>query len=203
VAILERGGVLLRFAGGDGGAALAFISADVASRLVTLGAVTRVPGARPPVAGIALAEGAVVTVLEIGRATPPSYRPGDDWVVPGSDRAVLCDLGGHGVAITGGTVLTTGVFDADPEGDGVIWRGEAVPVLDVRALYAQAEAALWAERAVTSQPAGPPTPPYGLSMKPGALANAPPRGLSPTPTPPTGVKVWIDVTAGREKGNKR
>ena len=153
----ERGGVLLRVNGGEGGDALGFVPAEVARRLTALSALTPVPGARPPVVGIALADGAVVTVLGIGpldggrrgaeREGP--YDPGEEWLVPGADRAVLCNLGGFDVALTGATVLATGVFDGAPSGDGVLWRSEVVPVIDVRALYAQAEAASWAERAAS------------------------------------------------------
>ncbi len=160
----ERGGVLLRVGGDD---AFGFVPAAVARRLTSLSSLTPVPGARPPVAGIALADGAVVTVLSIGGsgagssrpsvapgASPSraAYRAGEDWCVPGSDRAVLCRLGGFDVALTGATVVATGVFDAAPDGEGVVWRGASVPLVDVRALYAQAEAATWAGRAV---PPGP------------------------------------------------
>jgi hypothetical protein len=175
---VERGGVLLRFAAGEDGAALAFIPAGVARRLAALTALTPVPGVPPPAVGIALAEGAVVTVLSLGggpASSAPGHEPDDEWPVPGSDRAVLCDLGGLGVAITGGTVLATGVFDAVPDEDGVLWRGEPVPVLDVRALYAQAEAAIWAERAVS----GPPQ--RRRTGAPSSRASG-----DPTPTPPQG-----------------
>lgn len=183
----ERGGVLLRFPRGEGGEALGFVPADVARRLTTLSSLTPVPGARAPVMGIALADGAVVTVLRIphdgeqrrdgeprrcspnpsGRdGAPPSrdsprpsregvrYEPGEDWIVPGADRALLCNVGGFDVALTGATVLATGIFDTAPDGQGVLWRSEVVPVIDVRALYAQAEAATWARRA--SAPASGP-----------------------------------------------
>jgi hypothetical protein len=139
---------------GDEGEALGFVPAEVARRLTALSSVTPVPGARPPIAGIALADGAVVTVLSIGQAlvrpaSKPSYEPGEDWVVPGADRAVLCHLGGFDVALTGATVLATGVFDVAPDGEGVLWRSEVVPAIDVRALYAEAEATTWAGRAVS------------------------------------------------------
>ena len=148
--IYERGGVLLRYA--DGAAsALGFVPADVASRLCALTAVVPVPGARLPVLGIALADGAVVTVLRVGTgaAPAPGYAPDEAWPVPGAGRAVVCRLDGLEVALKGGTVLATGVFDAAPVGEGVLWRGEIVPVLDVRALYAQAEAVVWADRAAS------------------------------------------------------
>ncbi len=145
----RRGGVLLRF-----DQSLAFVSADVARKLAPLAALTAVPGTRPPVAGMALVDGAVVTVLQLasGVQARASYEPGADWPVPGADRAVLCQVGGFDVAIAGGVVLATGVFDAAPGGEGVLWRGEVVPAIDVRAIYAQAEAATWAERAVTTGP---------------------------------------------------
>src|SRR6185295_17551423 len=60
----DHGGVLLRI--GEDHDALGFVPADVARRLASLSSLTRVPGARPPVVGIALADGAVVTVLRLG-----------------------------------------------------------------------------------------------------------------------------------------
>jgi hypothetical protein len=192
----ERGGVLLRLRGVDADAMrapLGFVPADVARRLSSLSSLTPVPGARPPAFGIALAEGAVVTVLNLGNApydAPPEgaegrapYTPDEDWVVPGADRALLCRLGAFDVALTGATVLATGVFDVAPDESGVLWRGEVVPVIDVRALYAQAEAATWAERAVPSThppgksrsvrppPVAPPAPEEGArhAILPGAL----------------------------------
>jgi hypothetical protein len=186
----ERGGVLLRLGAGDD--ALGFVPAAVAKRLTMLSSLTPVPGTKPPVAGIALADGAVVTVLDIGRSSPagagspasspsspppspsrPVYQPGEDWLVPGADRAVLCHLGGFEVALTGATVVATGVFDAAPEGEGVIWRNASVPLLDVRALYAQAEAATWAGRASASGARTPVSqPPTRRSSQPIAVAAA-------------------------------
>lgn len=152
-----RGGVLLRYCEDGAQTALAFIPANVAAKLTALSALTEVPGTRPPAKGIALAEGEVVTVLELGKpppsgVVPSAFRPGDDWPVPGADRAVLCVLGGQRVALTGGVVLATGLFDMSEAEDGVLWCGELVRTLDVRALYAQAETAIWAERAVSSRP---------------------------------------------------
>ena len=137
----------------EGEQALGFFPVEVVRRLATLSALTVVPGAQPPIAGIALADGAVVTVLSLGEALSHpvtkkrSYEPGEDWVVPGAECALLCHLDGSSVALTGATVLATGVFDAAPDGSGVLWRSEVVPVLDVRALHAQAEATTWPPRA--------------------------------------------------------
>jgi hypothetical protein len=192
----ERGGLLLRYFESEDQTALAFIPADVASRLAALSALTEVPGTKPPAKGIALADGEVVTVLELGKPrpgsfVPPAYQPGEDWTVPGSDRAVLCVLGGQEVAITGGVVLATGVFDASPADDGVLWRGELVRTLDVRALYAQAETAIWAERAVSSRPhespSGAPAASFGQAEE-GSLA------LRPPPLPDLGLRISEQVT---------
>lgn len=156
-----RGGVLLRYAapdeGGAGREALAFIPAEVALRLTDLTAVTEVPGVLPPARGIALVDGEVVTILAVGLGEPKRpvrtspYRPGEDWNVPGADRAILCCVGAQRVALVGGVVVTTGLFDACGQ-DAVLWNGEQVPALDVRALHAQAEKAIWAQRAASSRP---------------------------------------------------
>ena len=187
----DRGGVLLSYQDSDDRPALAFIPASVASRLTALTCAIDVPGARPPARGLALADGEVVTVLELGKrasvaASAPPYLPGADWPVPGSDRAVLCVLGSVRVALTGGTVVATGVFDPIDGGGGVLWRGEPVPTLDVRALYARAETAIWAERAVSSRPSGPPSGRSSSptsSVRPGALSSRAPTRPS-TPIPP-------------------
>jgi chemotaxis signal transduction protein len=146
----QRGGVLLRVRLEEGETALGFVPADVARRVTALSSRMPVPGAPPSVAGLALADGAVVTVLDLagfatGRAEQLSWPGADDWIVPGSDRALVCQIGGFDVALTGGLVVATGLFDAAPD-DGVLWRGEVVPVVDVRAMYAHAEAATYALR---------------------------------------------------------
>jgi hypothetical protein len=146
-----RGGILYRtIAAGED--VLLFVPAEVVVRVTTLSARTPVLGARAPAVGIAMAEGEVVTVLEVGDgARRGSERPpsGEDWPLPGSDNAILCDLGGERVALTGGTVLATGLFEAaGTHGDaGVSFRGRTAAALDVRAVYARAEAAIWAARA--------------------------------------------------------
>lgn len=148
----ERGGVLLRFADGDDAPALGFIPATIATRLAALGSLVPVPGAAAPVLGIALADGAVVTVLRLGDGSALADQLDDEWPMPGARRAVVCRVGGIDVALTGGVVVATGTFDAAPLGDGIVWRGQMVPALDVRAMYAQAEAATWAGRAATNRP---------------------------------------------------
>lgn len=192
--LADRGGVLLSYQDDDDRPALVFIPASVASRLTALTCVIDVPGAKAPVRGLALADGEVITVLELGKrpvpsAAAPPYLPGADWPVPGSDRAVLCVLGSVRVALTGGTVVATGVFDPIEGGGGVLWRDEPVPTLDVRALYARAETAIWADRAVSSRPSAPPSgrPGAPSSGRPGAPSSRiPARPSTPAPPRPNG-----------------
>jgi hypothetical protein len=124
---------------------LVFLSIEAVQRVAELTCPIQLVGARAPYTGVSLAEGQVVTVLVLGepRALPPQPR------FPGADRAVLCECAGERLALKGGEIVATGLFQPDPEGDGILWEGERVPLLDVGALYAQAEAALWTERAVT------------------------------------------------------
>ncbi|MEP7127015.1 MAG: hypothetical protein ABJE95_39145 [Byssovorax sp.] len=203
--LADHGGVLLSYVDEDDSPTLVFIPATVASRLTALTCMIDVPGARPPARGLALADGEVITVLELGKRPstaaagstststststsipipippPAPYLAGAEWPVPGSDRAVLCLLGSVRVALIGGTVVATGVFDPLDGGGGVLWRGEEVPTLDVRALYARAETAIWAERAVSSRPSAPP------SGRPGARSSSvPARPRTPVPPRPPG-----------------
>lgn len=153
----QRGGLLVRLRAAPGATGgLWFVPAEIAVGVASLSAVTRVPGVRPPASGMALASGSVVTTLEL--PGPPSDASLDDepsvdeWAMPGPDRAVVCDVGGELVALTGGDVVATGIFEA--WSDGVLWHGRAVPALDVRALYARAEAAIWTERAAVAARGG-------------------------------------------------
>ncbi|MFO0759981.1 MAG: hypothetical protein U0359_26080 [Byssovorax sp.] len=153
----DRGGVVIAYAR-EGREVLGFVPAAVAIRFAALGAMIEVAGARPPARGIALADGEVVTVLALGdgSAAPPASRRDvhDAWQVPGADRALVCAASGQKVALTGGRAVATGVFARDLLGDGVIHGGRSAPLLDVRALYAEAERAIWAARAGSGEALG-------------------------------------------------
>ncbi|MCC6555300.1 MAG: hypothetical protein IT372_20255 [Polyangiaceae bacterium] len=141
--------------------ALRFIPHEVARRVAALAAKTPVIGLEAPGWGVALADGEVVTVLSLtrGAASRPAprlrWQPGGDWPVPGAHHAILCDVGGTTVALTGGEIVATGIFEA-AEGGGVMWRDAPAPPLDVAALHAQAEAAIWAARAAGRAADAPP-----------------------------------------------
>jgi chemotaxis signal transduction protein len=138
---LQRGGVLLRVSD-DGARSLVLVPADIVRSVVVLPSITPVEGLRAPAAGIALANGEVVTVLCLDEAgLRPSSR---------NERtsALLCDVGGRPVAITGRAIEAAGLFDeARP---GAVRVGEALAeIVDVVEIYRSAESAIWAERGAT------------------------------------------------------
>ncbi len=168
--LVPRGGLLYltRPRASEGGEVV-FIPSPVAREVTDLTAVTPIVGAAPPVVGIALAHGEVVTVLELGldepdavasrppdAAGPPpkrrSWRAGQDWPTPGARRAVVCGVDGDAIAIIGGEVIATGLFDAAPQGDGVVWRGAVAPPLDLEALVARCRRAIWDARSAGAGP---------------------------------------------------
>ncbi len=149
-----RGGLVVRYGVRPDADELGFIPIEIVKRVTELTGLRPVPGAGASVAGLALADGAVVTVLRLGRA-PVVVDGSREPMDPGADRAVLCALGTFDVALVGGVVVATGLFetasDGGPDGQGVLLHGEVVPPLDVRALYAEAHAAIPAARAASRQ----------------------------------------------------
>ncbi len=153
-----RGGLVLRYFVGDASpeGRLGFVPAEVARRVTALSSLTPVPGTGPAIAGLALADGAVVTVIWIGAGSVDATTR-ERRVV---DSAVLCQVSeaplsirdpqtppvatgnphaGFDVALAGGSVLATGLFEASTEGaaggdGGVIFDHAVVPLLDVRDL---------------------------------------------------------------------
>lgn len=105
-------------------AGLRYVPADVAVRLFARPNVTPVPGLPAPALGVALAEERVALVLRVG---PHDHAP-----------AILCELGGESVALVGARVVAVAAAS-----DGVVHHeGEAVPPLDLGAMFGAVEAAL-------------------------------------------------------------
>ncbi len=110
------GGLLLLVGG-----TVQFVDAAVALRVAAIPKITPVPGAPPELAGVAMNEGAILAVVSIGTART---------------EMIVCQHAGDLLGIVGGTVLCTGSFDAARDGRGAVEHGgEAVPSLDVAALY--------------------------------------------------------------------
>ncbi len=115
---LERqGGLLLRVGG-----ALRFVPATVALRVAPPPRLTRVPGAPPEFAGIAMHEGFVVPVVAVGSET---------------GNMIVCQHGGELVAVVGAEIVSTGSFGITTDGTGrVEHEGCAVEPFDLATVYA-------------------------------------------------------------------
>lgn len=131
---MRRGGVIVRIGQGH-----LLVPEEVVRGVVMLPSITPVEGLLPPAAGVGLANGEVVVVLCLDRAgLSASCR--DERTI-----AVSCNILGNHVALVGGTVVAAGLFELAGEGR-VLWGDELVDLADVTSLYAEAEAALWADR---------------------------------------------------------
>ncbi|MGH7435053.1 MAG: hypothetical protein ACRENE_05200, partial [Polyangiaceae bacterium] len=104
-----------------------FVPAAIALRVARTPPVTPVPGAPAGLLGIALHEGGVVPVLEIG---------------PARGDMIVCRSDGELVALLGGEGFVTGVFTTAGDGlDLVEHEGRRHALLDVAALCATIGAA--------------------------------------------------------------
>jgi chemotaxis signal transduction protein len=104
---MMRPGLLLRV-GGE----VRLLPASVALRVVATPAITRVPGGPPQLLGIALHEGAVVSVIALG---------------PAGSTMVICQYAGENLGLVGAEVLDAGTF-----GDAAVARD-----LDIEGIYNQ------------------------------------------------------------------
>jgi hypothetical protein len=121
----KRGGVVLRVGG-----SLVFVSVGTAVKLAPIPQIARVPGAPAGLLGIALQDGDIVPVVEIG-----SLR----------DSMLLCNYHGETIGIVGGEVVATGMFDLEA-GEWVCHEGERAEPLDLGNIYARVHAGGWGGR---------------------------------------------------------
>jgi hypothetical protein len=115
-----------------------FVPAEIAASVTWLAGVVPVPGLVPPAVGIAVADDRVATVISIGEE-------------PGTE-AIVCEVDGGWVALTGARVLATGRFDGASDGsDCVRWDGEVIEPIDLRGLMIAAETAIWRARGMRDE----------------------------------------------------
>ena len=133
------GGVIFRIAD-----ARYFLPASVASKVLPMPRVARVPGAPADLVGVALVEGEMIPVVAIGeldargsRRPPSTNRPRAD-----NRPMLVCDVLGERVGLVGLEILATGFFPpAEPE--GVMHGDTAVPLFDVGAVVARLRQGRW------------------------------------------------------------
>ena len=99
--------------------ALYFVSADKVRAIVPGPVTTRVAGSS---VGIALFGGRVAVVLPLGEPT---------------STALLCDVDGDPMIVTGVVVVAAGYYERS--GEGVVHEGRVVPILDLVDRYRQVE----------------------------------------------------------------
>jgi hypothetical protein len=104
-----------------------FLPVDQTVKLAPVPQITRVPGAARELLGLALCEGLIVPVLEVGM---------------GRDVMVVCLHQGEPIGLVGAVEIQTGLFRVGEAG-GVLVAGELVPPLDLGEICGQVQAGAW------------------------------------------------------------
>lgn len=134
-----KGGVVFRVS-----EARYFLPATTASKVLPMPGVARIPGAATELVGIALVEGEMIAVMDIGGDAPPSLRA----VTPSRPRTdhrpmLVCTCQGERVGLVGLEVLATGLFETDDD-ESVVHEGAAAPLFDVAAVIGRLRESRWA-----------------------------------------------------------
>ncbi len=134
-----KGGVVFRVA-----EARYFLPATTASKVLPMPGVARVPGAPADLVGVALVEGEMVPVMDIGGDPPPSRRA----VTPSRPRTdnrpmLVCTCQGERVGLVGLEVIATGLFEAAAD-ESVVHEGALAPLFDVAAVIGRLRGSRWA-----------------------------------------------------------
>jgi chemotaxis signal transduction protein len=134
------GGVLFRVA-----EQLYFLPASIASKVLPMPGVARVPGAPVELVGVALVEGEMVPVVAIGdldargsRRPPPADRPRAD-----NRPMLVCTYLGERVGLVGLTIVATGRFES-ADGEKVSHEGVEAVVFDVGEVFSRLRQHRWA-----------------------------------------------------------
>jgi chemotaxis signal transduction protein len=134
------GGVVFRVEG-----ELFFLPANVASKVLPMPSVARVPGAPENLVGVALVEGEMVPIVAVGpldargsRRPPTSERRRAD-----NRPLLVCTYLGERVGLVGLAVVATGQFESAAP-DQVIYEGSPVASFDVGAIIDSLREGRWA-----------------------------------------------------------
>lgn len=121
-----------------------FLPASVASKVLPMPRVARVPGAPADLVGVALVEGEMIPVVAIGELDARGSRRPPSTSRPRADNRpmLVCDVLGERVGLVGLEILATGFFPpAEPE--GVMHGDTAIPLFDVGAVVARLRQGRW------------------------------------------------------------
>ena len=122
-----------------------FLPAAIASKVLPMPGVARVPGAPADLVGVALVEGDMVPVVAVGeverrgsRRPPTTSRPRAD-----NRPMLVCEVMGERIGLVGLEIVATGSF-APAEPEGVVHDDAVVPLFDVAAVVAGLREGRWA-----------------------------------------------------------
>ena len=118
----SRGGLVFRVR-----SLWSFLPADVAIQVAPRPQIARIPGAPPGLLGLALTEGVILPVIELGGEPGPM---------------IVCVHRGEQLGLVGVVDVESGMFPAG-EGAGVLFRGELVRTLDLEEIYARVHVVRW------------------------------------------------------------
>jgi len=119
---LTRGGLVFRV-----DARRSFLSAERALRVAPRPPVARIPGAPAGLLGLAITDGVILPVIELG---------------PAEGAMIVCAHRGEQLGLVGAVDIQSGVFPAS-EAAGVLFEGELVRELDLEELYVRVHVVSW------------------------------------------------------------
>jgi len=122
---LTRGGIVFRVHGRP-----LFLPAELALKVVPRPQIARVPGAPPGLLGLALSDGVILPVLELGAGSSVA------------SAMIVCVHGSEQLGLVGVTDIVSGMFPASGA-DGVIASDTVVPALDLEEIYARVHPVTW------------------------------------------------------------
>lgn len=123
----QRGGVVFRIDGEPW-----FLPASIATKVIAAPTVARVPGAPPELRGVALVDGNIIPVIELGSATLER------------EAMLVCTVLGERVGLVGVEIVATGRFEAAGASGEVKTSGETARTFDVTSVIARVREGRWA-----------------------------------------------------------
>lgn len=134
--MIRQGGVLFRV-----GEALFFLPATVASKILPMPGVARVPGAPEELVGVALVEGEMVPVVAVGeldgRGAPRTTGTTGERRRADNRPMLVCNYHGERVGLVGLEVIATGRLEDRDD-------GKEAALFDVGAVVARLREGRWA-----------------------------------------------------------
>lgn len=134
------GGVVFRVA-----EALFFLPATIASKILPMPGVARVPGGPAELVGVSLVDGEALPVVAIGELERRGARRPVSSGRPRADNRpmLVCTYLGERVGLVGLEIVATGQFDVS-DAEHVVHQGVPAPLFDVAPLIARLREARWA-----------------------------------------------------------